>query len=262
MVETLEATREHLTGQLGDPVKIVVWEHNSHLGGARATEMAARGELNVGQLVRERHAGDCRNLGFTTNFGTVTAADDWGERRSANGSPGVARQRRLELARQPRGHVGELLPRRLSQRDEDRPHGPRIEPGAFGHPPDELLDGHILDQSRAAYSTSGRKSCGNSASKAVSAKGGSARPRAWKTARRCPSAVDRSTNSRAATRQRNSCTPKWTTRLGIPTAGSARATSSGGPRPDPGITVPTASPVSLESPAPHQFGRARTVPAR
>ena len=32
----------------------------------------------MGQLVRERHAGDCRNLGFTTYTGTVTAADDWG----------------------------------------------------------------------------------------------------------------------------------------------------------------------------------------
>jgi erythromycin esterase-like protein len=40
--------------------------------------MAARGELNVGQLVREHLGTDCRNLGFTTYTGTVTAADDWG----------------------------------------------------------------------------------------------------------------------------------------------------------------------------------------
>ena len=78
MVETLNAVQGHLTGQLGDSAKIVVWVHNSHLGDARATEAAARGELNVGQLVRERHAGDCRNLGFTTYTGTVAAADDWG----------------------------------------------------------------------------------------------------------------------------------------------------------------------------------------
>ena len=37
-----------------------------------------RGELNVGQLVRERHPRDCRSIGFTTYTGTVTAADDWG----------------------------------------------------------------------------------------------------------------------------------------------------------------------------------------
>jgi erythromycin esterase-like protein/predicted phosphoribosyltransferase len=78
MVETLESVRDHLTGQLGEPAKVVVWEHNSHLGDARATEMSARGELNVGELVRARHPGDCVNLGFTTYTGTVTAADDWG----------------------------------------------------------------------------------------------------------------------------------------------------------------------------------------
>ncbi|MDT7751740.1 MAG: hypothetical protein QOD96_5402 [Pseudonocardiales bacterium] len=78
MVQTLDAVQSHLTRQLGDPAKIVVWEHNSHLGDARATESAMRGELNVGQLVRERHAADCCSLGFSTYTGTVTAADDWG----------------------------------------------------------------------------------------------------------------------------------------------------------------------------------------
>lgn len=72
MAETLEALRDHLGA------KIVVWAHNSHLGDARATEFAARGELNVGQLVRERFPDDCRLIGFTTYTGTVTAADDWG----------------------------------------------------------------------------------------------------------------------------------------------------------------------------------------
>ncbi|AEM84766.1 erythromycin esterase family protein [Streptomyces violaceusniger] len=78
MVDTLDALAEHLGKQRGEPAKIVVWEHNSHLGDARATESAMRGELNVGQLVREGHADDCRLLGFTTYTGTVTAADDWG----------------------------------------------------------------------------------------------------------------------------------------------------------------------------------------
>ncbi|MGZ4609282.1 MAG: erythromycin esterase family protein [Actinomycetes bacterium] len=78
MANTLDALTEHLTRQNGTPAKIVVWEHNSHLGDARATESALRGELNVGQVVRERHPGDCRLIGFTTHSGTVTAADDWG----------------------------------------------------------------------------------------------------------------------------------------------------------------------------------------
>jgi erythromycin esterase-like protein len=42
--------------------------------------MGSLGEYNVGQLVRERHAGHSRLLGFTTYAGTVTAADDWGGR--------------------------------------------------------------------------------------------------------------------------------------------------------------------------------------
>jgi erythromycin esterase-like protein len=77
MVDTLDSLTGHLSRQRGEPAKIVVWAHNSHLGDARATEVAAHGELNVGQLVRERHPGDCRLIGFTTFTGTVTAADDW-----------------------------------------------------------------------------------------------------------------------------------------------------------------------------------------
>jgi erythromycin esterase-like protein/predicted phosphoribosyltransferase len=77
MVRTLEALVGHLKKQRGEAPRIVVWAHNSHVGDARATEVAARDELNVGQLVRERHPDDCRLIGFTTYGGTVTAADDW-----------------------------------------------------------------------------------------------------------------------------------------------------------------------------------------
>jgi erythromycin esterase-like protein len=78
MVDTLDALTDHLSRQRGEPAKVVVWAHNSHVGDARATEARMRGELTVGQLVRERHPGDCRLIGFTTYTGTVTAADDWG----------------------------------------------------------------------------------------------------------------------------------------------------------------------------------------
>jgi erythromycin esterase-like protein/predicted phosphoribosyltransferase len=78
LAETLNALADHLSRQRGEIARIVVWAHNSHLGDARATEVAASGELNVGQLVRERHGRDCRLIGFTTSTGTVTTADDWG----------------------------------------------------------------------------------------------------------------------------------------------------------------------------------------
>lgn len=57
--------------------RVVVWAHNSHLGDARATEMSKRGELNVGQLVRERFGMDAALIGQTTHTGTVTAASEW-----------------------------------------------------------------------------------------------------------------------------------------------------------------------------------------
>jgi erythromycin esterase-like protein len=77
MAETLAALATYLQGQ-GQRAKIVVWEHNSHLGDARATEMGQAGELNVGQLVRERYGRDAVLIGFSTYSGTVTAATEWG----------------------------------------------------------------------------------------------------------------------------------------------------------------------------------------
>jgi erythromycin esterase-like protein len=78
MVRTLEALIEHLDRQCGTTSRIVLWAYNSHVGDARATEAGSRGEVTVGQLVRETHPGDCLLIGFTTFSGTVTAASQWG----------------------------------------------------------------------------------------------------------------------------------------------------------------------------------------
>jgi erythromycin esterase-like protein len=81
MADTLDALADHLREQAGDgsAPRIVVWAHNSHLGDARATSMGEQGELNVGQLVRERHSGDAVAIGFTTWSGAVMAARNWGD---------------------------------------------------------------------------------------------------------------------------------------------------------------------------------------
>jgi len=79
MMETLEALALHLETTGPSPVKVVVWAHNSHLGDARATEMGARGEWNLGQLVRQRFEGEAFLVGMTTHHGTVTAATNWDE---------------------------------------------------------------------------------------------------------------------------------------------------------------------------------------
>ena len=78
MARTLECLAEHL-GRGADAAKIVVWAHNSHLGDARATEVGAHGEWNVGQLVREQFAEQAVLVGFSTYTGTVTAASNWDE---------------------------------------------------------------------------------------------------------------------------------------------------------------------------------------
>ena len=77
MASTLRDLVSHLDRHLGC-ARVVVWEHNSHVGDARATDMGAAGELNVGQLVRTRWPSDSVLVGFTTDHGRVTAASAWG----------------------------------------------------------------------------------------------------------------------------------------------------------------------------------------
>jgi erythromycin esterase-like protein len=78
MMETLDALLTWTRRRSG-VARAVVWAHNSHLGDARATQMGEWGELNLGQLARQRHGRDAYLVGFTTHTGTVTAARDWDE---------------------------------------------------------------------------------------------------------------------------------------------------------------------------------------
>lgn len=77
MADALDAVLEHLDRRTGRG-KAVVWEHSSHVGDARATELGERGELSAGQLLRARHGEDAFLAGFTTWAGTITAASRWG----------------------------------------------------------------------------------------------------------------------------------------------------------------------------------------
>jgi len=77
MAETLDSLARHLSDTNGSPAKIVVWEHNSHIGDARATEVGRSGEWTVGQLARERYGEQTRLIGFSTYEGSVTAASNW-----------------------------------------------------------------------------------------------------------------------------------------------------------------------------------------
>jgi len=80
MADVVDAVLARLERHGGTPTKVVVWAHNTHVGDVRATDRGTRsGYLSLGQLVRERHAGDTIVVGFTTRIGTVRAAPSWGE---------------------------------------------------------------------------------------------------------------------------------------------------------------------------------------
>ncbi|WP_336773456.1 erythromycin esterase family protein [Paenibacillus sp. MMO-58] len=75
MVEALDSIKAFH----GQGAKAIVWEHNTHIGDARATDMLEDGMVNVGQLVREKYGEDrVYAIGFGTHRGTVIASDQWG----------------------------------------------------------------------------------------------------------------------------------------------------------------------------------------
>jgi erythromycin esterase len=80
MVDTLD----RLMQLHGPRAKGIVWEHNTHVGDARFTDMARAGMVNVGELVREAHGESPRErdgvvlTGFGTHRGTVVAGEEWG----------------------------------------------------------------------------------------------------------------------------------------------------------------------------------------
>jgi protein-L-isoaspartate(D-aspartate) O-methyltransferase len=73
MFETLRL----LLGRYGSGAKAVVWEHNSHLGNAAATQFGKHGQLNVGQLCRQAFGKNVYAIGQGTDHGTVAAALAW-----------------------------------------------------------------------------------------------------------------------------------------------------------------------------------------
>jgi erythromycin esterase-like protein len=84
MTGTLEAVLAHLGpapggAAAGRPARAVVWAHNTHVGDARQTQMGEGGELNIGQLARQRYGDAALLVGFFTYTGTVYATRAWGQ---------------------------------------------------------------------------------------------------------------------------------------------------------------------------------------
>jgi erythromycin esterase-like protein len=92
-------TFDRLLDHHGPGARGVVWAHNSHIGDARATSMAAAGMVNLGQLARERHGRDqVVAVGFAGGCGQVVAASRWGDRWET-----------MNVPRPHRGSVEDLL---------------------------------------------------------------------------------------------------------------------------------------------------------
>ena len=71
-------TIDRIAAHHGPGSKGLVWAHNTHVGDARATDMAQGGMDNIGQLMRLRHPGEVVLAGFASYAGSVTAAEAWG----------------------------------------------------------------------------------------------------------------------------------------------------------------------------------------
>ena len=116
MFETLK----HALAEHGPESKAIVWAHNSHIGDASATEMAARGEINLGKLCRQEFGEDAYLIGFGTHSGTVAAASNWDAPMEVkNIQPAMAKsyEQICHRARYPRFllDLGQSLPPQLKE---------------------------------------------------------------------------------------------------------------------------------------------------
>ncbi|CAM3577212.1 erythromycin esterase family protein [Kibdelosporangium persicum] len=161
----MDHTLDRLLSHYGAGAKAVVWAHNTHVGDARATSMAAHGEVNIGQLARERYGEDQVVLaGFGSHRGTVVAGDSWGAPMREMPVP-AARSGSLEDALHvaaperalfvfPREHRPELLTDELGHRaigvvyDPDRERWGNYMPTIAGDRYDAFL---WIDQTRALH---------------------------------------------------------------------------------------------------------------
>lgn len=83
--ESWNVRDRHMVGALeklmafhGEDARAIVWEHNTHIGDARWTDMAAEDMVNVGQLLREKYDGEVFAVGYGTYHGSVIAGRAWG----------------------------------------------------------------------------------------------------------------------------------------------------------------------------------------
>lgn len=84
--ESWNVRDKHMTNTLdrlmdfhGPKAKTIVWAHNTHIGDARATDMANSGMTNIGEMITKKHKADnVIKIGFGSYSGEVIAGSEWG----------------------------------------------------------------------------------------------------------------------------------------------------------------------------------------
>jgi erythromycin esterase-like protein len=94
----------------GENSKVIVWEHNTHIGDARATDMADEGMYNIGELARmQHHDKGVYLVGFGSYKGTVMAGNSWGAKMKSMQLPEARKGSWEYLLHQPGGKDKLLL---------------------------------------------------------------------------------------------------------------------------------------------------------
>jgi erythromycin esterase len=74
----MNETLDRLMKLHGPHARAIVWEHNTHIGDARATDMSREGMINIGELARQNKQNKVFLTGFGSYQGTVIAGKKWG----------------------------------------------------------------------------------------------------------------------------------------------------------------------------------------
>lgn len=74
----MNETLDRLMKLHGPNARAIVWEHNTHIGDARATDMSREGMINIGELARQNKQYKVFLTGFGSYEGTVIAGKKWG----------------------------------------------------------------------------------------------------------------------------------------------------------------------------------------
>ena len=148
MAETLGRLLE----RYGPDAKGIVWEHNTHIGDARATDMAAAGMTNIGQIAREQWGTrDVVLVGFSGFEGSVIAATSWGAPMEEMPVPPAVHDSWEALVHQSVGDDVLILTHELDgARDADRPRGQRAI-GVVYHPYRERFGNYVPTLLPARY---------------------------------------------------------------------------------------------------------------